>query len=70
MLSKIVHIGVDLVLVSTALAGIRRATGLAPKLEDPNSTAQTAIRKYLQVGEQVVDYSIAQMANSKYFKHA
>lgn len=62
------HISVDLVLVSTALAGIKRNTGLTPKSElAGNTEIQSYFNKYLDVGEYVFDSSVGIMNASGYF---
>ncbi|CDO52500.1 similar to Saccharomyces cerevisiae YIL156W-B Putative protein of unknown function [Geotrichum candidum] len=67
-LSRIAHISLDLVLVSTALAGIRRSTGLTPKTDIFDSKDfQSYFQKYLNTGEWVFDSSVAFMGASEYF---
>ncbi|KAJ2493828.1 hypothetical protein IWW37_000214 [Coemansia sp. RSA 2050] len=51
MFGRLIHYGIDLVLISTALAGIRRSTGLTPKLDNTSSTAQGVYTVAAQVGE-------------------
>ncbi|KAJ1884358.1 hypothetical protein LPJ66_010649 [Kickxella alabastrina] len=65
---KLVHYSIDLVLVSTTLAGIRRSAGLTPAVDDTKGTVNVAIKKYLQVGESVIDYISPSLAASGYFK--
>ncbi|KAJ2124960.1 hypothetical protein IW147_001347 [Coemansia sp. RSA 720] len=70
VMGKALHLGVDLVLVTTALAGIHRATGY--KLNTTHLTDSKTIDgfldKYLQVGETALDYAALQMrAFPKYF---
>ncbi|CCC70902.1 hypothetical protein NCAS_0G00150 [Naumovozyma castellii] len=68
-LGKVIHVSVDLVLVSTCLAGIKRNTGLAFKLETiENQTARDYSRRYLKMGESVYDYSVASCGSSSYFE--
>ncbi|KAK9468880.1 hypothetical protein V1512DRAFT_233904 [Lipomyces arxii] len=67
-LGKLVHYGVDLVLVSAILAGVKRSTGLMFKTETIESTEfRSAVDKYLGVGEWVLDTSVAFMNTSPYF---
>ncbi|CAO3630683.1 unnamed protein product [Cunninghamella blakesleeana] len=69
MLGKIVHFSVDAVLVSTVLAGIKRNTGLEPKLSTIESEdVRSYVQKYLNVGDWVLDNSLAYLSNSKYFE--
>ncbi|CCD25337.1 mitofissin NDAI_0F00180 [Naumovozyma dairenensis CBS 421] len=69
LFGKAVHVSIDLVLVSTCLAGIKRNTGLSPNLALIESqTAREYTRKYLRFGESVYDYSVASCGTSKYFE--
>ncbi|KAI9502792.1 hypothetical protein GGI26_002424 [Coemansia sp. RSA 1358] len=68
VIGKVVHISIDLVLVSTALAGIRRSAGLTLAANDPSSAIYSTAKQYLEVGERVIDYVQPWVANSKYFK--
>ncbi|KAJ2901837.1 hypothetical protein GGI21_004635, partial [Coemansia aciculifera] len=57
VVGKLVHIGIDLVLLSTALAGIRRSTGLKFKPDSvvASKDMQSYIERYLSVGEMTMD---------------
>ncbi|KAJ2000044.1 hypothetical protein H4R26_004796 [Coemansia thaxteri] len=69
-IGKLVHIGVDLVLLSTALAGIRRSTGLKVKTDSlvDSKDMQGYIQQCLNVGEKTLDLAAWQMGSStKYF---
>ncbi|KAI8997335.1 hypothetical protein BDB01DRAFT_714434 [Pilobolus umbonatus] len=69
MFNKVLHYTLDAILISTVLAGIRRATGLRPatsKIESENIKGY--VDKYLDFGEWVFDMSIAYMSHSSYFK--
>ncbi|KAJ2633408.1 hypothetical protein H4R22_000509 [Coemansia sp. RSA 1290] len=69
-LGKVVHWGVDLLLLSTALAGIRRSTGFkfnSGSITD-NETARAYIDKYLLFGETAISIAASQMSSyPKYF---
>ncbi|CAL9734843.1 hypothetical protein MOSE0_G00914 [Monosporozyma servazzii] len=77
---KLIHVGVDLLLVSTLLAGIRRNTGLQFDLnrwnppknkqyeKDWHPTAQKYVGRYLGWGESFYDYMVATLGSSKYFE--
>ncbi|CCH43007.1 putative secreted protein [Wickerhamomyces ciferrii] len=68
LLGKAFHVSIDLVLVSTALAGIKRNTGLTLKPDIAgDAEKQGYLKKYLDVGEYVFDYSVAFMSSSDYF---
>ncbi|CUS24731.1 LAQU0S19e00364g1_1 [Lachancea quebecensis] len=67
-LGKAFHISFDLVLVSACLAGIKRNTGLTPKVDaigDPH--VKGYVSKYLNVGESCYDYTVATLGSSHYF---
>ncbi|KAK9380497.1 uncharacterized protein V2V93DRAFT_380720 [Kockiozyma suomiensis] len=67
-LGRLVHYSVDLVLVSALLAGVKRSTGLMLKTDTIESTdVRTAVVKYLDMGEWVLDTSVAFMNSSPYF---
>ncbi|CCK72838.1 mitofissin KNAG_0L02210 [Huiozyma naganishii CBS 8797] len=69
IIGKVVHCGVDLLLVSACLAGIKRNTGLTVNVDRwENAEAKKYTRKYLNVGESLYDYAVASMASSKYCK--
>ncbi|KAJ1921531.1 hypothetical protein H4219_000568 [Mycoemilia scoparia] len=63
-IGKAVHIGVDLVLVSTALAGLKRSTGWSLKTNDvvKDSDYRSYLQRYLDVGEWTLDFAKSQMA--------
>ncbi|SCW02173.1 LAFE_0F00584g1_1 [Lachancea fermentati] len=67
-IGKLVHFSFDFVLISTCLAGIKRNTGLTPKLDsiqDPH--IQGYCLKYLNFGESCYDYTVATCGASSYF---
>ncbi|KAI4522133.1 hypothetical protein GGG16DRAFT_129093 [Schizophyllum commune] len=69
MLGKLVHYGVDAVLLSTVLAGIRRSSGFTVNPTTvPEGTPRSIFEKYLSVGESVFDMAQATVVNSPYFK--
>ncbi|KAK9464145.1 uncharacterized protein V1516DRAFT_662263 [Lipomyces oligophaga] len=69
-IGRLFHFSVDLVLVSAVLAGVKRSTGITFKSEAiENSDVRTAVTKYLDVGEWVLDASVVFMNNSPYFIH-
>lgn len=68
MIGKVAHIGLDLVLVTGFLAGVKRNTGLhlnVDKLENENVRYYT--NQYLNFGEKIFDYSTAYLNSSDYF---
>lgn len=69
VLGKLVHYSVDAILLSTIIAGVRRSTGLTlrPGAVD-NPDAKPYIRKYLELGEWMLDSSTSVMAASGYFE--
>ncbi|EIN09825.1 DUF1748-domain-containing protein [Punctularia strigosozonata HHB-11173 SS5] len=69
MIGRLVHYGVDAVLLSTVLAGVRRSSGFSPStdaLSDP--TFKSLADKYLGVGETIFDVIQATAVNSTFFK--
>lgn len=67
-IGKAFHISIDLALVSTCLAGIKRNTGLTLKLENiENEQARIYTTKYLNIGESFYDNAVAACGSSKYF---
>jgi len=69
MLGRLVHYGVDAVLLSTVLAGVRRSSGFTPQTEtigDP--TIRSVAERYLGIGETIFDMIQATTVNSQYFK--
>ncbi|KAI8984985.1 DUF1748-domain-containing protein [Trametes punicea] len=69
MLGTLIHWGIDAVLVSAFLAGIRRTTGLTPKLSDvPNKDIRQLLRSYLEFGEYVFDFAVVIFGRSSSFE--
>ncbi|CAO3632491.1 unnamed protein product [Mucor hiemalis] len=69
MWGRLVHFTADAVLISAVLAGIKRNSGLQPatnKIE--NDEVRKYVEKYLDVGDWVVDSSVAFMNTSTYFE--
>ncbi|KAI0698863.1 DUF1748-domain-containing protein [Cytidiella melzeri] len=59
MLGKLVHIGFDALIISAFLAGVKRNTGLTPKLSDvPNKDVRQLLQTYLGIGEYVFDFAV------------
>ncbi|KAH9962416.1 hypothetical protein BC827DRAFT_220010 [Russula dissimulans] len=59
MLGRLVHLGLDAVLISAFLAGIKRSTGLAPNVSQvPNKDFRELLRTYLEIGEYVFDFAV------------
>ncbi|CAI5758646.1 unnamed protein product [Candida verbasci] len=68
MIGRLAHISFDLVLISGFLAGIKRSTGLQPDLNKiENKDVQFYTQKYLNIGESILDNSVAFLSNSQYF---
>ncbi|EJD45998.1 DUF1748-domain-containing protein [Auricularia subglabra TFB-10046 SS5] len=68
MIGKVAHYAFDAVLLSTAIAGIRRSSGFRPSTDsigDP--TVRGIADKFLGVGETVFDMAQATAVNSSYF---
>ncbi|KAI0334887.1 DUF1748-domain-containing protein [Cubamyces sp. BRFM 1775] len=69
MLGTLIHWGIDAVLLSAFLAGIRRTTGLTPKLSDvPNKDVRQLLRSYLEFGEYIFDFAVVIFGRSTSFE--
>ncbi|CAN8101011.1 unnamed protein product [Discula destructiva] len=71
VLGRLVHYGVDLVLVSTILAGMRRSTGLTLKQEKigtDNTEINKWVGRYLGIGESVFDLAVGTAGQSGWFE--
>jgi len=69
LVGKVVHYSFDAILISTIVAGIRRSTGLTLRPNAVDSPdMQSYVRRYLEVGEWVLDSSSNIMAASGYFE--
>jgi len=69
MLGRVVHLGVDAILLSAFLAGIKRSTGLTPALSQvPNKDVRELLRTYLEVGEYVFDFAVVIFGRSSSFE--
>ncbi|KAI8868060.1 DUF1748-domain-containing protein, partial [Ramicandelaber brevisporus] len=66
---RLIHYGIDLVLISTVLAGIRRSTGVAVATDKIKSQdVRSFIEKYLAVGEASFDIAVGFASASGYFE--
>ncbi|EOR01977.1 hypothetical protein E3P77_00710 [Wallemia ichthyophaga] len=70
MLARLTHYGIDAVLLSTVLAGVKRSTGFSPDIEKftEEETAKSIAKKYLGIGEFCYDGVTGYVVNSSYFK--
>ncbi|KAI8869910.1 DUF1748-domain-containing protein [Ramicandelaber brevisporus] len=69
MIGRIAHYAVDAVLLSTALAGVRRSTGLQFNTEKIQSEdVRSIVNKYLAVGESGFDIAVGFLNSSSYFE--
>ncbi|EGO27215.1 hypothetical protein SERLADRAFT_381629, partial [Serpula lacrymans var. lacrymans S7.9] len=58
MFGKLFHLGIDALLISAFLAGIKRSTGLTPALAQvPNKDVRQMLRSYLEFGEYAFDFA-------------
>ncbi|KDN52325.1 DUF1748-domain-containing protein [Tilletiaria anomala UBC 951] len=68
MLGRLMHYGIDALLIASVAAGIKRSTGLQPDLSQiSDPTAKGIAEKYFGLGELVFDSSIAAARASRYF---
>ncbi|KZT12613.1 DUF1748-domain-containing protein [Laetiporus sulphureus 93-53] len=69
MFGTLIHLGFDALLLSAFLAGIRRTTGLTPKLSDvPNKDIRQLLRSYLEFGEYIFDFAVVVFGRSSSFE--
>ncbi|ETW83190.1 hypothetical protein HETIRDRAFT_316666 [Heterobasidion irregulare TC 32-1] len=69
VLGRLLHYGVDAVLLSTVVAGIRRSSGFTPQTESiADPTIRSVAERYLGIGETIFDVVQATVVNSQYFK--
>lgn len=68
VLGRLVHWTADALMVSTVLAGVKRASGLSPDTErfmEPN--VKMALQKYLAAGDFIFDSTLSFAQNSQFF---
>jgi len=69
MLGKLVHLGIDAMLVAAFLAGVKRTTGLTPALSQvPNKDIRQLLNSYLEFGEYAFDFAVVIMGRSSSFE--
>ncbi|KAH7100608.1 hypothetical protein BKA62DRAFT_771370 [Auriculariales sp. MPI-PUGE-AT-0066] len=63
MLGKLVHISVDVLILSALLAGIRRSTGITPSSSQiPNKDVRKWFQNYLEFGAQPISAVLSRYA--------
>lgn len=69
MFGKLFHLGLDALLISAFLAGIKRSTGLTPALAQvPNKDVRQMLRSYLEFGEYAFDFAVVIFGRSSSFE--
>ncbi|PWN49427.1 DUF1748-domain-containing protein [Violaceomyces palustris] len=69
MFGRIFHLIFDAVIISVALSGIKRSTGLTPAISRiPNKDLRNLMRIYLETGEWVMDFSVVVLGRSSSFE--
>ncbi|PWN33271.1 DUF1748-domain-containing protein [Meira miltonrushii] len=69
MFGRFFHLMIDAVIISVALSGIKRSTGLTPAIRRlPNKDLRNLVRVYLETGEWLMDLSVVVMGRSNYFE--
>ncbi|OJA07683.1 hypothetical protein AZE42_01877 [Rhizopogon vesiculosus] len=59
MFGKLFHLGMDALIISAFLAGVKRSTGLTPALSQvPNKDIRQMLRTYLEFGEYAFDFAV------------
>ncbi|KAH9892186.1 hypothetical protein F4778DRAFT_751156 [Xylariomycetidae sp. FL2044] len=72
-LGRLTHYAFDAVLISTIIAGMRRSTGLTfqkDRIGGENKEMNKWVEKYLNVGEWVMDQSVAVAGTSSFFQRS
>ncbi|KAF8313052.1 DUF1748-domain-containing protein [Clavulina sp. PMI_390] len=69
MFGRLFHLGVDLVIISAFLAGVKRSTGLTPALQViKNKDIRKWVRNYLEMGEYTFDLAVVFLGRSASFE--
>ncbi|KAH7888075.1 DUF1748-domain-containing protein [Phlebopus sp. FC_14] len=69
MFGGLFHLGLDALLISAFLAGVRRSTGLTPALSQvPNKDIRQLLRSYLELGEYAFDFAVVVFGRSSSFE--
>jgi len=69
MFGKLIHLGFDALLITALLAGIKRTTGLTPKLSSvPNKDIRKMLFGYLEIGEYTFDMAVVVLGRSDSFE--
>ncbi|KAF9057779.1 DUF1748-domain-containing protein [Panaeolus papilionaceus] len=69
MLGKIIHLGIDALLISAFLAGVKRTTGLTPALSQvPNKDVRQLLSTFLEFGEYTFDFAVVVLGRSSSFE--
>ncbi|KAI0079737.1 DUF1748-domain-containing protein [Panus rudis PR-1116 ss-1] len=69
MFGKLFHLGLDALLISAFLAGVKRSTGLTPRLSKvPNKDVRQLLRSYLEIGEYAFDFAVVIFGRSESFE--
>ncbi|EIW70678.1 hypothetical protein TREMEDRAFT_28718 [Tremella mesenterica DSM 1558] len=68
MFNRLTRLAIDLLAISTILAGVKRSTGFAPNLlgiQDPS--IRTFFQRYFAIGDTIFGMISGYVVNSKYF---
>ncbi|ETW84501.1 hypothetical protein HETIRDRAFT_473148 [Heterobasidion irregulare TC 32-1] len=69
MFGTLIHLGIDALIVSAFLAGVKRNTGLTPALAQvPNKDIRQILRTYLEFGEYLFDFAVVVFGRSTSFE--
>jgi len=69
MFGTLIHVGIDALIVSAFLAGVKRNTGLTPALHQvPNKDLRQLLRSYLEIGEYIFDFAVVFFGRSSSFE--
>ncbi|PWN21432.1 hypothetical protein BCV69DRAFT_269119 [Microstroma glucosiphilum] len=68
-LGRLTHLLFDTFLISMALSGIKRNTGLTPSLRRiPNKDLRNLVRVWLETGEWLTDFTVVFLGRSSFFE--
>jgi len=71
MFGRLTRIAVDLVAISTIIAGVKRSTGFAPatdRIKDPS--LRSFFESYFSIGDTIFGFVCGYIVNSTYFRKA
>ncbi|ORY34046.1 hypothetical protein BCR39DRAFT_518240 [Naematelia encephala] len=69
MFGRLTHLAIDLIAISTILAGVKKATGFAPQTDHIKDTSiRHFLESYFSIGDTVFGMVCGYVVNSGYFR--